>query len=111
MDSMPSNIIRSGAQRADESEPSTDELSLDAYLDRITQEIQERVEHQREVARTLVSRSKRPLRCHLVDCPCRRRMRSLLLETIHVIEETRSSFKCKKLGVIRKKLIDSLEDL
>jgi hypothetical protein len=44
----------------------------------------------------------------LVDCERLSRLQAALQETIEVLEETRSSFKSKKLEVHRKKLIDIL---
>lgn len=41
----------------------------------------------------------------LVDCPHKRRLKATLTEAIHVLEETRSAFKSKRLEALRKKLI------
>lgn len=46
--------------------------------------------------------------CPLVDCPRLSRLQAALRETIEVFEETRSSFKSKRLEVMRKRLIDIL---
>ncbi|MDP3940376.1 MAG: hypothetical protein Q8R92_19855 [Deltaproteobacteria bacterium] len=89
------------------------DLSLDQYIDRLTDEIHQRVEHQRSVVRKLLCMADDDSLCApycpLADCPRLENLRSVLRETIQVLEDTRRSFKCKRLEVMRKKLIDSLE--
>lgn len=46
--------------------------------------------------------------CPLVDCEKLSRLRAAIQEAIEVLDETRSSFKSKRLEVMRKKLIDIL---
>ncbi|MBM4036383.1 MAG: hypothetical protein FJ291_32000 [Planctomycetes bacterium] len=84
-----------------------------AYLDALAGELQERLDHQRAVLRTLLGEpgptAPAPARCPLAaECPRLKELRSLLRETIAVIEATRGAFKCQRLEVMRKKLTDEL---
>jgi hypothetical protein len=87
-------------------------IGIEEYADRIAEEMHARVEHQRRIFRQVLSRrsdaSERQAYCPLVDCERLSRLQAALQETIEVLEETRSSFKSKKLEVHRKKLIDIL---
>ena len=93
--------------------PAEGDLRLDQYVDRLAEEIHQRVEHQRSVIKKVLctpdDKSLCPAYCPLVDCPRLENLRSVLRETIHVLEDTRRSFKCRRLEVMRKKLIESLE--
>jgi hypothetical protein len=46
--------------------------------------------------------------CILLDCPYRRLLRQVLMETIEVLEETKKSFKSKRLEGLRKRLMNVL---
>lgn len=87
-------------------------MGIEEYVDRIAQEMHERVEHQRRTFQQVLAggrdASKRQAYCPLVDCDRLSKLRAALQETIEVLEETRSSFKSKRLEVMRKKLIDIL---
>jgi len=87
-------------------------MGIDEYVDRIAEEMHQRVEHQRSVFRQVLAgcgNGTGPTAyCPLVDCGRLSRLRAALQETIDVLEETRSSFKSKRLEVMRKKLIDIL---
>lgn len=48
--------------------------------------------------------------CVTVRCPCRKRFRETLVETINALDETKKSFKSKKLAELRQKLIATLAD-
>lgn len=85
---------------------------LPEYIDQVAQDLHQRVEHQRWLARQLVTRAG-PSRshgtcCQWVECPRLERLRAALRETTEVLEQTRTSFKCKRLEVMRKKLTDLL---
>lgn len=87
------------------------DLGLVEYVDRIAEELHERVEHQRRVFKRLLHRedgAPPPAYCPLVDCARLTRLTDALQETIAVLEETRSAFKSKRLEVMRKKLTDVL---
>jgi hypothetical protein len=88
------------------------EMGIEEYVDRIAEEMHERVEFQRRLFKQVLAGGgralDRPAYCPLVDCPRLSRLQAALRETIEVFEETRSSFKSKKLEVMRKRLIDIL---
>jgi hypothetical protein len=88
------------------------EMGIEEYVDRIAEEMHERVEFQRRLFKRVLAGGgnalDRPAYCPLVDCPRLSRLQAALRETIEVFEETRSSFKSKKLEVMRKRLIDIL---
>lgn len=42
--------------------------------------------------------------CHLLDCPRLTALKEVLIETIAVLEKTKSAFKSKELGNLRRKL-------
>lgn len=46
--------------------------------------------------------------CVTVRCPCRKHFRETLIETINTLDETKKSFKSKKLAELRQKLIATL---
>ena len=87
-------------------------MGIEEYVDRIAEEMHERVEHQRRVFRQVLAgerdASGPTAYCTLVECERLSRLQAALQETIEVLEETRSSFKSKKLEMHRKKLIDIL---
>ncbi len=87
-------------------------IGIEEYVDRIAEELHERVDHQRHVLRRLLADNAdsrdRQLYCPLVNCTRLSRLQEALRETIEVLEETRSSFKSKRLEVMRRKLIDIL---
>lgn len=87
-------------------------MTIGEYVDRIAEEMHERVEHQRCIFKQVLAGggnvSGPTAYCPLVECARLSRLQAALQETIEVLEETRSSFKSKKLEVQRKKLIDIL---
>ena len=87
-------------------------MGIEEYVDRIAEEMHRRVDHQRRIFRQVLSRrgdaSERQAYCPMVDCERLSRLQAVLQETIGVLEETRSSFKSKRLEVMRKKLIEIL---
>ena len=88
------------------------EMGIEEYADRMAEEMHRRVEHQRRIFKQVLARGEYALGrteyCPLVDCPRLSRLQGVLQETIEVLEETRNSFKSKRLEVLRKKLIDIL---
>lgn len=71
-------------------------------------ELRERAdEHQRLIAAAMEEKDIRQAldSCHLADCPHRHELKSILLEAISVLEETRKAFKSKQLEALRKKMI------
>jgi hypothetical protein len=88
------------------------DMGVEEYVDRLAEEMHERVEFQRRLFKQVLAGGgnalDRPAYCPLVDCPRLSRLQAALRETIEVFEETRSSFKSKRLEVMRKRLIDIL---
>ena len=83
-------------------------VSLSDYITQVTNELTERVEHQRRVFMRLVEErehSGRPLEyCVLVDCGPRKKYRAAVQDAVRVLGETRSAFKSKQLEDLRKRL-------
>lgn len=84
------------------------DLSLTDYIEEVSRELAERVEHQRQVLLRVIEDHQsagKPLDyCVLVDCGPRRKYRAAVEETIRVLEETRRSFKSRQLEELRKSL-------
>ena len=87
-------------------------IGIEDYIDRIAEEMHERVEHQRLVCKRAFGKASvgtaRPAHCPLADCRRLAMMRDAIRESISVLEETRSAFKSRRLEVLRRKLIDVL---
>lgn len=101
-----------GASAAEGGTPG--EGTLGDYVDRIAEELHDRVEHQRIVLRKALGASDAggegiPY-CPLLDCARVETLRSAIRETIGVLEETRSAFKSKRLEVMRRKLCEILAE-
>lgn len=90
------------------------DMRIEEYVDRIAEELHERVEHQRAVLRKLLCEGGAGTEgiryCPLVDCERIETLRSAIRETVSVLEETRSAFKSKRLEVMRKKLCEILAE-
>jgi hypothetical protein len=87
------------------------DMGVEEYVDRIAVEMHERVEFQRRLFKQFLAGGGNALGqayCPLVGCPRLSRLQAALRETIEVFEETRSSFKSKRLEVMRRRLIDIL---
>ena len=89
-----------------------EKVGIEDYVDRITEEMHQRVEHQRHIFKQVLASGGSPADrqeyCPLVDCARLSRLQAALQETIEVLDETRSSFKSKRLEVMRRKLIGIL---
>lgn len=83
-------------------------LNYRDYVTQISRELVERVEHQQVVMLKIVderlSEGKSIEYCPLVDCEPNRVLREGLREAVSVLEETRSSFKSRRLEELRLKL-------
>lgn len=84
-------------------------MELEEYSDRLAEEMHERVERQRAVIRRILSAGAERLEEAGCLPPAEtdeiRRMKAALKETIEVLEETKSSFKSRRLEVLRKRLL------
>lgn len=89
-----------------------EKVEIEEYVDRITEEMHRQVDHQRRIFRQVLAAgagsADRQEYCPLVDCARLSRLQAALRETIEVLEETRGSFKSKRLEVMRRKLIGIL---
>ncbi len=81
---------------------------LRGYVAQIAQELTERIEHQRDVLlKSLEVRQQQGQTieyCPLIDCHSKKRLRDALREAILVLEDTRRSFKSRRLEELRLKL-------
>lgn len=88
------------------------DMRVGEYVDRIAEEMHDRVEFQRRLFKQVLAGggdgTERQAYCPLVDCKRLSKLQAAVQETIAVLDETRSSFKSKRLEVMRKKLIDIL---
>ncbi len=89
-------------------------LDFREYLTTITEELQTRIEQQRQATLALLDerRSEGPsiAYCPLVDCRPNRRLREAIRQAIGVLEETRRSFKSRQLEELRLKLQAALAE-
>jgi len=82
-------------------------------IERCTRDLHDRVDMQHSVLLTVLGKIKSPPpmnTCSTPDCQHKRLFYRVLLETIEVLEETKKSFKSKKLEELRKKLTDLLKE-
>jgi len=80
-------------------------------IEKSTQDLHHRVDMQHHVLLSILGQIKDgcPINlCTLADCPHRRRLRRVLVETIEVLEETKKAFKSKRLESLRKRLTEVL---
>ncbi len=76
-------------------------------------DLHDRVEMQRSALLTILGKIQSPpplVACSTPDCPHKRRLRRVLLETIGVLEETRTSFKSRRLAELRTRLTEILKE-
>jgi hypothetical protein len=82
-------------------------------IERTTRDLHDRVNMQQNVLLTILGKIKSlpPLDpCSAPDCPHKKLFCTVLLETIEVLEETKRSFKSKRLEELRKRLTDLLKE-
>lgn len=81
-------------------------------IEKCTRDLHDRVEMQQSVLLTILGRIKNPPPidpCSTADCQHKKLFYKVLLETIGVLEETKKSFKSKRLEELRKRLMDLLK--
>jgi FixJ family two-component response regulator len=61
------------------------------------------------VSRALATQSQVQVVCHLVDCPKLAQFYGAIVETVRTLEKTKTAFKSKELGDLRKKLESLIE--
>jgi hypothetical protein len=82
-------------------------------IERCTRDLHDRVDMQQSVLLTVLGKVKYPPPigpCSKPDCERKKLFYRVLLETIEVLEETKKSFKSKKLEELRKRLTDLLKE-
>ncbi len=81
-------------------------------IETCTRDLHDRVEKQQAVLLTMLGEGKSPAlgTCITPDCPHRKLFSRVLLETIEGIEETRKSFKSKRLEELRTRLMKVLKE-
>jgi len=79
-------------------------VSLDAFLELTFQNILGALSDLKHLTRTFGGNSTQNEPCHLLNCPRLSLLADGLAETIEVLEKSKSAFKSKNLGEIRKKL-------
>jgi hypothetical protein len=80
-------------------------------LARSAEELQQRVnEHRRLLEQAAKEDGGAFEGCPLLDCPHRRKLRTMLVEVIEILEQTRRAFKSKQLETLRKKLLSVLAE-
>jgi len=86
---------------------------LKKLIERNTQDLHHRVDMQQHVLLSILGQIKDGCPnnlCALVDCPHKKLLRQVLVETIEVLEETKKAFKSKRLESLRKRLTVVLLD-
>jgi len=84
--------------------PPTSGLTASAFLNLTLQNISGSLSDIQYLFESLASEKKEKHACSLFQCPANERLKSAITETINVLEKTKSSFKSKELGNLRKRL-------
>ena len=92
---------------APESEVFSD--SLESFLDLAFGHIGGALSDVKYLTASLAGRGKERAACHLLECPRLGELTAALEDAVAVLHKTKSSFKSKELGIIRKKLEDLME--
>ena len=82
-------------------------------IEKSIRDLHDRVEVQQSVLLTILGEIKSPPLidpCSTPDCQHKKLFYKVLLETIEVLEETKRSFKSKRLEELRKRLTDLLKE-
>jgi len=82
-------------------------------VERCTRDLHDRVDMQQSVLLTVLGKIKSPPpmdSCSTPDCQHKKLFYRVLLETIEALEETKKSFKSKRLEELRKRLTDLLKE-
>jgi hypothetical protein len=86
-------------------------MKINEAIEQSAGELQDCIDgHQRLLKALLDERAKKTKleKCVFVDCPHKHKLKTTLIDTIQVLEETRKAFKSKRLEALRKKLIGIL---
>jgi DNA-binding response OmpR family regulator len=88
--------------------PVSSSLTVSAFLSLTLQNISGSIADLQYLFESLSNEKKEKQACNLFQCPANMELKSAITETINVLEKTKSSFKSKELGNLRKRL-ESLE--
>jgi hypothetical protein len=84
--------------------PSPSSLSAGAFLNLTLQNISGSISDIQYLFESLNQEKKEKQACNLFQCPANEKLKAAITETINVLEKTKSSFKSKELGNLRKRL-------
>jgi len=79
-------------------------VSFNSFLELIFQNIVGALSDLKNLAANLAAHDGQKVTCHLLNCPTLEILTDSLEETIDVLQKSKSSFKSKELGEVRKKL-------
>ncbi len=79
-------------------------VSLEAFVEQSLRNVAGALLDIHHVTRAIASSGPGQEVCHLFDCPCRSLLTEAVRDAICVLEKTRSSFKSKELGELRRRL-------
>lgn len=82
----------------------TSSVSLDTFLELTFQNITNALSDLKYLMAVLAEQTKDKQPCHLFNCPRLESLTDGLAETVDVLKGTKSAFKSKNLGEIRRKL-------
>ena len=99
-----SNSIESISSSMYDSTQANSGLTISAFLNLTLQNISGSIADLQHIFENLNSEKKEKQACHLFQCPAHDELKSAIAETIDVLEKTKSSFKSKELGNLRRKL-------
>lgn len=83
-------------------------LTVSAFLNLTLQNISGSITDLQYLFESLSNEKKEKQACNLFQCPVNMELKAAITETINVLEKTKSSFKSKELGNLRKRL-ESIE--
>ena len=86
------------------SNPATSGLTASAFLNLTLQNISGSIADIQYLFESLNNEKKEKRACNLFQCPANEKLKLAITETIQVLEKTKSSFKSKELGNLRKRL-------
>ncbi|WP_156919663.1 hypothetical protein [Syntrophorhabdus aromaticivorans] len=86
------------------------EMTAREALDKSICEIRAKIEQHEQLLEYLETGDRQIPDCSLAGCTHSRRLKTVLLEAVEVLENSRKAFKSKELEALRKKLIKVLAD-
>ncbi len=84
--------------------PVAGDSSIDVFLALTLRNVMGSLTDLEQLGRALSQQPVQPHACQLLNCPRGAQLRQAIVETIHVLEETKGMFKSKTLGDLRQRL-------